>query len=195
MGVWVAAQLFTVFLRFLRDGFQVFIQTLFEQIVLNVQLLLTGDVHCVYAQIWTATRKKRERAAVGGSCFISNFVSGKGGGSWGTYTHTACEGRWRRCWFLVCLPVTCRHRAQGEPAGGEQLRRIPSTRPFLKHFFFSQNKWTTGKFQHRVNRFSQPDRSKLPYDHFTHNGGAVRNYGRLQLHLYFTNEESELWII
>lgn len=50
--------MFTVFLCLDRDRFEVFVQTLFEQIVFNVQLLLTGYVHRVYTEIWGGGKKK-----------------------------------------------------------------------------------------------------------------------------------------
>lgn len=53
----VSESMFTVFLCLDRDRFEVFVQTLFEQIVLNVQLLLTSYVHRIYTEIW---KKKRE---------------------------------------------------------------------------------------------------------------------------------------
>lgn len=43
--------LFTVFLSLMCDGFQVFIQALLEQIVFNIKLLLSSDVHRIYTQI------------------------------------------------------------------------------------------------------------------------------------------------
>lgn len=85
---------------------------------------------------------KRERGwCVGGSYFISPSAAPAGDCGW-TYRHTACEGRWRRCWFWVCLLVTCRHRAQGEPAGGKQLRKIPWTCPFVLHSYYKHSQWS-----------------------------------------------------
>lgn len=42
---------FTVFLCLEGDGFEVFVQPLFEQIVFHVQLLLPGHVHRIYTEI------------------------------------------------------------------------------------------------------------------------------------------------
>lgn len=42
---------FTVLFCLLGDRFELFIQPLFEQIVFNVQLLLTSHVHCIYTKI------------------------------------------------------------------------------------------------------------------------------------------------
>lgn len=49
--------MFTMFLRLVGDGFEVYVQPLFEQIVFNVQLLLTGHVHRIYTEIWESGRK------------------------------------------------------------------------------------------------------------------------------------------
>lgn len=73
---------------------------------------------------------------------ILSPASSSAGVSGATYRHTACEGRWHQCWFSVCLPVTCRRRAQGEPAGVEQLRRIPLTCPFALQSHFSHSNWS-----------------------------------------------------
>lgn len=54
----VSESMFTVFLCLDRDRFEVFVQTLFEQIVFNVQLLLTGYVHRVYTEIWGGGRER-----------------------------------------------------------------------------------------------------------------------------------------
>lgn len=93
LQLWMDAyvvSMFTVFLRLHSDGFQVFIQTLFEQIVFNIQLLFTGYVHRIYTQVWTQTRKK-ENASSGAAS--SAFLSESSGaadiqaqGMWGKMT-------------------------------------------------------------------------------------------------------------
>lgn len=48
---------FTVFFCLLRDGFEVFVQPLFVQIVFNVQLLLTSHIHRIDAEICQERRQ------------------------------------------------------------------------------------------------------------------------------------------
>lgn len=53
-----------MFLCFRGDGFEIFIQPLFEQIVFNIQLLLAGHVHRIYTEIWVREKRTRERLFV-----------------------------------------------------------------------------------------------------------------------------------
>lgn len=113
-GQFYSVMIFTVFLCFGAHRLEVFIQPLFEKIVLDIQLLLTGYVHGVDAQIWNGSGTCSDKCCQPAVLVLSN------GGA--TYRHTACVGRRCWCWFSVCLLGTCRRTARDEPVTSRRTR-------------------------------------------------------------------------